>query len=94
MVSSLSPPSVPTPQQVAQGIALATMSVRETFALEPWEWQTDILTHLFAMLHYCKPVLLVRPTGCGKSMVHNVYASAQPGKAVLSLALLLSLSKD
>ena len=76
MMVSFDPPSiVPSPQQVAYGIALATISMRETFGMEPWAWQTDILAHLFVMVKVCEPDFLVRSTCGGKSMVRNVYAS-------------------
>ena len=60
MISSLPPPVVPSPQQLAHGVSLASISTLETFGLDPWAWQTDILIHLFVLIHLCEPVLLVK----------------------------------
>ena len=61
--------------------------------MDPWPWQSNILATLLTQ-KVGKPHLLVRPTGGGKSMIRDVFASTRPGSIVLSLAPLLSLSKD
>jgi superfamily II DNA helicase RecQ len=72
---------------------LATISMQETFGMDPWPWQSNILATLLTQ-KVGKPHLLVRPTGGGKSMIWDVFASTRPGSIVLSLSPLLSLSKD
>jgi superfamily II DNA helicase RecQ len=67
--------------------------MQETFGLDPHPWQADILSTLFLKNHG-EPYLLVRPTGGGKSMIRDVFASTKPGTVILSIAPLLSLSKD
>ena len=72
---------------------LATVSMQETFGHDPHPWQADILATLFKKKQG-HPHLLVRPTGGGKSMIRDVFASTKSGTVVLSIAPLLSLSKD
>jgi superfamily II DNA helicase RecQ len=72
---------------------LATVSMQETFGHDPHPWQADIRSTLFLKKHG-ETYLLVRPTGGGKSMIRDTFASAKPGTIVVSLTLLLSLSKD
>jgi superfamily II DNA helicase RecQ len=67
--------------------------MQETFGHDPHPWQADILVTLFPKKKG-HPHLLVRPTGGGKSMIWDVFTSTKSVTVVLSIASLLSLSKD
>ena len=64
----------------------------------PYQWQKDIIAHM-AMMPIphsgveCGPILLVRPTGGGKSSVRDVYSLMKAGVS-LTISPLLSLGAD
>ena len=58
-------------------------------------WQREAIMHASNMCHSnaCRPILLVRPTGDGKSIVRNTCSSLACG-VTLTICPLLSLSAD
>lgn len=69
--------------------------MRETFQMEPLAMaEQNYHSKMLLMSHQVsEPAFLVCPTGGRESMVHDVYISYCPGKAILSVAPPLSLSK-
>ena len=74
-------------------IATAAMAAICGKAIKPW--QREAIIHTANMYHSnrCYPVLLVRPTGDGKSVVRNTCSSLACG-VTLTICPLLSLSAD
>ena len=77
---------------------MAASSMKEVFDITPYPWQLAIITHLLSMVVPCSgispaPVLLVRPTGGGKSSVRDVY-SVMNGSISLTITPLLALGAD
>ena len=87
----------PLPYLRSLAIDIANTAATEAFGVDLYDWQQEILSHVFLNMlddTPSSPMLLVRPTGGGKRMVRDVYASASTGKVVRSRVPLLSLSKD
>jgi superfamily II DNA helicase RecQ len=77
---------------------LSTVAMPNVFGKMPYPWQLEILSHLSLMKKidtsiYPGAVLLVRPTGGGKSSVREVY-SVMCACVSLTITLLLSLWAD
>jgi hypothetical protein len=81
-----------------RGSELASTIMVQVFGNKPYPWQQQVIAHLGCMrisdsgLHPA-PVLLVRPTGGGKSSVRDVY-SIMDGGFSLTITPLLSLGAD
>ena len=81
-----------------RGTELASTLMVQVFGNKPYPWQQDVIAHLGCMrisdsgVHPA-PVLLVRPTGGGKSAVRDVY-SVMNGGFSLTITPLLSLGAD
>jgi superfamily II DNA helicase RecQ len=76
----------------------ASYYMKEVFGTTPYPWQLQVMAHLCCMgIPDSKidpaPVLLVRPTGGGKSSVRDVY-SIMNGGFSLTITPLLSLGAD
>jgi hypothetical protein len=68
------------------------------FNVTPYPWQTEVIIHMTLMNVprggvSCAPLLLVRPTGGGKSLVRDVYSIVKAG-VCLTITPLLSLGAD
>ena len=77
---------------------LATNTMESMFGYKPFEWQVDILRHLYKVSSLkinvpCQPTFLCQPTGGGKSMVCDTFA-ATVGGITLNIAPLLALNAD
>jgi ATP-dependent DNA helicase RecQ len=72
--------------------------MEEVFGATPYQWQKEVTTHL-ALMNLpdsgvrSGPVLLVRPTGGGKSSVRDVHGIINGGVS-LTITPLLSLGSD
>jgi superfamily II DNA helicase RecQ len=77
---------------------MATTYMEDVLGNTPYQWQSEVISHL-AMMPIphsgidCSPVLLVRPTGGGKSSVRDVVA-LMGGGVSLTITPLLSLGAD
>jgi superfamily II DNA helicase RecQ len=77
---------------------MASSFMMDVLGNTPYQWQTDVISHM-AMMPIpgsgvdCAPVLLVRPTGGGKSSVRDVYSLMNCGVS-LTISPLLSLGAD
>jgi superfamily II DNA helicase RecQ len=72
--------------------------MQEVFGTTPYQWQKEVITHLCLMRipgsgTLPAPVLLVRPTGGGKSSVRDIYSVMYAGFS-LTIVPLLSLGAD
>ena len=75
---------------------LIKTTMDEVFSLKPKKNQLEAISHLILMSLEkipIKPLLLCQPTGCGKSMVRDVFASSVGG-ITINIAPLLSLNAD
>ena len=77
---------------------MASSLMEEVFQTTPYPWQLDVITHLLCMSIpecgiFSAPVLLVCPTGGGKSSVCDVY-SVMNGGVSLTITPLLALGAD
>jgi hypothetical protein len=77
---------------------LSTVTMHDVLGKMPYPWQLEILSHLSLMKKidtsiYPGAVLLVRPTGGGKSSVWDVYSVMCAGVS-LTITPLLSLGVD
>jgi hypothetical protein len=77
---------------------LSTVAMHNVFGKMPYQWQLQIICHLSLMktidASICPgAVLLVRPTGDGKSSVRDVYSIMCAGVS-LTITPLLSLGAD
>jgi superfamily II DNA helicase RecQ len=77
---------------------MAKAFMEEVFCTTPYPWQQEVISHLCCMQipnsgSTPAPVLLVRPTGGGKSSVRDVY-SIMNGGFSLTITPLLSLGAD
>jgi superfamily II DNA helicase RecQ len=77
---------------------MAVWFMEEVFETTPYLWQQQVVAHLCCMPIpdsgvQLAPVLLVRPTGGGKSSVRDVY-SVINGEFSLTITPLLSLGAD
>ena len=71
---------------------------KAVFNVTPYTWQTEAILHMVMMNVplggvSCAPLLLVRPTGGGKSLVRDVYSIIRAG-VCLTITPLLSLGAD
>jgi superfamily II DNA helicase RecQ len=77
---------------------MATAFMVDVLGNTPYAWQKEVMSHM-AMMPIphsgveCAPILLVRPTGGGKSSVRDVY-SLMNGGVSLTISPLLSLGAD
>jgi hypothetical protein len=72
--------------------------MEEVFGTTPYPWQLDVITHLLSMVVPGSgippaPLLLVRPTGGGKSSVRDVFSVMNAGIS-LTITPLLALGAD
>mgnify|MGYP002177090796 CR=1 FL=1 len=79
-------------------IEMCTYFQEEVFGTTPYPWQQEVIAHLCCMVIPNSgippaPVLLVRPTGGGKSAVRDVF-SIMNGGFSLTITPLLSLGAD
>jgi superfamily II DNA helicase RecQ len=77
---------------------LASEFMVDVLGNTPYQWQKDIIAHMAMMpIEHsgvdCGPILLVRPTGGGKSSVRDVYSLMNAGVS-LTISPLLSLGAD
>jgi hypothetical protein len=77
---------------------LASVSMEDVFAKKPFPWQEDVIAHMNLMTASSRgippgAILLVQPTGGGKSMVRDTFAAAHGG-IHWSVSPLLSLTAD
>jgi superfamily II DNA helicase RecQ len=77
---------------------LSMAAMHDVFGRMPYEWQVEIISHLSMMKKigtFIRPgaVLLIRPTGGGKSSVRDVYSVMCAGVS-LTITPLLSLGAD
>jgi hypothetical protein len=77
---------------------LATSSMTNAFGRTPFSWQSDAIVAILKMVvarnePHPAPILLVRPTGGGKSSVRDTLGHCLCG-VVLTISPLLSLSAD
>jgi superfamily II DNA helicase RecQ len=77
---------------------LAVTYMEKVFGITPYPWQVEVITHLLMMSIDgsgvpAAPVLLVRPTGGGKSSVRDVHGVINGGVS-LTITPLLSLGAD
>ena len=84
--------------QLVQISALAVSLMKKVFGITPYPWQVEVITHLLLMSVEdsgvpAAPVLLVRPTGGGKSSVRDVHGVINGGIS-LTITPLLSLGAD
>ena len=77
---------------------LASLFMVDVLWNTPYQWQKDITAHT-GMMHIphsgveCGPILLVRPTGGGKSSVRDVYSLMKAGIS-LTISPLLSFGAN
>ena len=81
-----------------QSSEMAASQMELVFGLKPYDWQKDVIAHLCMMSINdsgvnTAPVLLVRPTGGGKSSVRDVHG-VMNGGVLLTITPLLSLGAD
>ena len=77
---------------------MAITLMEDVLGNTPYGWQKEVIGHMALMpVHHsgvdCAPILLVRPTGGGKSSVRDVY-SLMRGGVSLTISPLLSLGAD
>jgi superfamily II DNA helicase RecQ len=77
---------------------MVSLFMEDVFATTPYPWQLNVITHLLTMNIPGSgidsgPVLLVRPTGGGKSSVRDVYSVINGGIS-LTITPLLALGAD
>jgi superfamily II DNA helicase RecQ len=77
---------------------LSKVAMHDVFGRIPYEWQAEIISHLSMMKTngtFIRPgaVLLIRPTGGGKSSIRDVYSVMWAGVS-LTITPLLSLGAD
>jgi hypothetical protein len=79
----------------SSGPTVASQVMQSIFGLVPHAWQEDVISHIFALAkdHSCAPLLLVQPTGGGKSAVRDTVGVILAG-VVLTISPLLSLAAD
>ena len=83
IIDALSPPASPAyPMVVAR--RLATVTMQDIFGKTPLPWQEKVIAHMNLMQGpRCgvptAPILLIQPTGGGKSMVRDTFAAAHGG---------------
>jgi superfamily II DNA helicase RecQ len=72
--------------------------MEKVFGITPYPWQVEVITHLLMMSIKgsgvpAAPVLLVWPTGGGKSSIHNIHGVTNGG-VLLTITPLLLLGAD
>jgi superfamily II DNA helicase RecQ len=74
---------------------VAAEAMQSVFAMSPHDWQEVVISHILALAkdNSCAPLLLVRPTGGGKSAVRDTVGVILAG-VVLTISPLLSLAAD
>ena len=92
------PPNPQSHAYILRCSEMATYFMEEVFGTTPYPWQQQVIAHLCCMSIpdsgiACAPVLLIRPTGGGKSSVRDIY-SIMNGGFSLTIAPLLSLGAD
>jgi superfamily II DNA helicase RecQ len=70
-------------------------AMQSVFGMSPHDWQEDTIHHIITLAkdNSCAPLLLVRPTGGGKSAVRDKVGVILAG-VVLTIPPLLSLAVD
>jgi superfamily II DNA helicase RecQ len=70
--------------------------MQSVFGLEPHPWQEQAISHIIALAKddSCAPLLLVCPTGGGKSAVRDTVGVILAGIVLTISPLLLSLAAD
>jgi superfamily II DNA helicase RecQ len=84
--------------QAVRNSELAVSLMQKVFGITPYPWQVEVISHLLMMSIEdsgvpAAPVLLVRPTGGGKSSVRDVHGVICGGVS-LTITPLLSLGAD
>ena len=74
---------------------VAAQAMHSVFGLVPHDWQEAAILHILALVRddTCAPLLLVRPTGGGKSAVRDTVGVILAGVS-LTISPLLSLAAD
>ena len=85
-------------EQLLRSSELAVTVIQKVFGITPYPWQVEVISHLLTMSREdsgvpAAPVLLVRPTGGGKSSVRDVHGVVNGGVS-LTITPLLSLGAD
>jgi hypothetical protein len=77
------------------GPTVASQAMQSVFGLVPHAWQEEAISHILALAKddSCAPLLLVRPTGGGKSAVRDTVGVILAGVS-LTISPLLSLAAD
>ena len=88
-------PNDTTGPPLPPGASFAAVAMHSIFGKMPYPWQQTVLDKLTKMLanNCCAPLLLVRPTGGGKSAVRDTFAVLLAG-VTLTITPLLSLGAD
>jgi superfamily II DNA helicase RecQ len=74
---------------------VAAEAMQSVFGMSPHGWQEEMISHIIALFknNSCAPLLLVRPTGAGKSAVRDTVGVIFAG-VILTISPLLSLAAD
>ncbi len=73
MIRTQQPTNAPVLLTNLSGTTVAADAMQSVFGLEPHAWQEQAISHITALAKEdsCAPLLLVRPTGVGKSAVRD-----------------------
>jgi hypothetical protein len=95
MISTQQPTDTADVSPNVSDTTIASEAMQNVFSMEPHEWQDEAISHIIALVkaNSCAPLLLVRPTGGGKSAVRDTVAVILAG-VVLTISPLLSLGSD
>jgi superfamily II DNA helicase RecQ len=95
MISTQQPTNTADVSPNVSDTTIAYEAMQNVFSMEPHDWQDEAISHIIALVkaNSCGPLLLVRPTGGGKSAVRDTVAVILAG-VVLTISPLLSLGSD